>query len=125
MTWLDVTTYLLKGSVSFFAITGVGFLISLIASGTVCDEIVFDNKNSRKICALIFIPVILIAFIVSFTPTHKRLLWVKIEKIKNEAVNEQNLRDGVKVIERIGKKLECKYLGGEGCLDQVKRKASE
>ena len=54
-----------------------------------------------------------IGLIVGLLPSHDRILSVKIEKIKNEAVTEENLRQGVEVIERIGKKLECKYLGCE------------
>ena len=47
-------------------------------------------------------------------PTHGKMLELKIAKIKNEAVTAENLNKGIEAIERVSRKLECKYLGCKG-----------
>lgn len=69
------------------------------------EETVKFIINSIKWFSL---PCVLI-FILTMLPTHGRILDLKISKIKNEAVNSDN----VQKIENVLKKLECKYLGCE------------
>jgi hypothetical protein len=58
---------------------------------------------------------LVIATIFAFLPTHDKILDLKISKIKNEAVSQENINKGVDEIKRISRKLECKYLGGSDC----------
>jgi len=56
---------------------------------------------------------LLFAIGLALIPTHDRILQVKIQNIKNQAVTKKNLDKGIEHIERVLKKLECKHLGCE------------
>ena len=55
------------------------------------------------------------AFLLSTIPSVDDLWRVRIGMIKLHLASQENLEKGAEVIERIGHKLECKYIGGKGC----------
>jgi len=107
--WLDISTYLmpsvgiLGGGIFFLAI------ISLLC-GLVGNDIT-DGEGVRVGATVFFLMFIVILLPLALMPTHGRILKLKIAKIKNETVTQENLEKGVQTLERIAKKLECKYLG--------------
>jgi len=48
-------------------------------------------------------------------PTLDDLWRIRIALVKYELASPENVQKATETIERIGKKLECKYLGGESC----------
>lgn len=108
MNWLDASTYLLEYG-------GLGFVVVLVAAISVIpvfivtSEMGYDLRLKHVLVALI--AVFIIGTGIGLIPTHEKLFRLKISKIKNEAVTKENLSQGIEAIERIGKKLECKYLG--------------
>ena len=108
MDWLDVSTYVVQNVAGFFCFLGAGVFVGLILGGMI-GEAIGKKAGLYVFCGVVGLSAMMGAF--SLVPTHDKILAVKIAKIKNEAVTEENLRQGVEVIERIGKKLECKYLG--------------
>jgi len=115
MSWLDISTYLALshwGVVLILSGLFSGLILTLFLA--VCDA-EFDFKPKRLIPGAIFLWLLIT---VGFTacelmPTHQRMVKLKIAKIKNEAFNQANVDKGIETLERISKKLECKYLGCE------------
>lgn len=56
-----------------------------------------------------------VCVVLACVPTLDNLWSVRIALIKYELASPQNVKSATATIERIGKKLECKYLGGNGC----------
>ena len=120
MSWLDISTYIIQN-------IGVVIGVAVIAMGVFFMGFCFfvsgeASEKAAKIVGLTLIGawifVVLSAGVICLLPTHDRILRVKIARIKDEAVTDQNLRQGVDVIQRIGHKLECKYLGCEKSKDK-------
>lgn len=113
MNWLDISTYLvLNGGpvIAAMAVCSVASFVAIIATSAEGGDV--------KMAMKIVFPSSLIAILAcstSLLPSHNKILEVKIERIKNEAVNKDNIDKGIETLERIGKKLECKYLGGSEC----------
>lgn len=108
MNWLDITTYLgmhAKGALILFLIMVLLFSPPFIVA--FAEEEEGEHKKWIKAFLIIYIALLSISII----PTHDKILQLKISKIKNEAVNKENITKGVETLERIGEKLECKYLG--------------
>jgi hypothetical protein len=83
-----------------------------------CDT---DKEEGYKVCRKISkynIPLFLIMLFAMCLPNVDDLWKVRIGLLKLELVNKTNIEAGAAVIERIGKKLECKYIGG--CPDDSK-----
>lgn len=115
MSWLDVSTYIYLHSGSLAATTGLASVVILVLMSTLTVG-EYEDHGFKKLKSG-FILIGLIWFAVSFfalMPTHQKILAVKIARIKNEAVSKENVTKGVETLERIGKKLECKYLGCDG-----------
>lgn len=73
-----------------------------------CDKDKFP-RTFFKWSIMIAVPSLIIACI----PTVDQLWKVRIGLIKLELSSPENIKSGAEVIERIGLKLECKYLGCE------------
>ena len=52
----------------------------------------------------------LICIVGSLVPSHDKILKLKISKLKNELVTEENVKSGINRVDEIAKKLEKKYL---------------
>lgn len=59
-------------------------------------------------------------FILSATPKAEDLFRVRLALLKWELASPENVNKGVEEIQRIAKKLECKYIGG--CTEDKKKK---
>lgn len=113
MDWLDISTYLVLNGEPVIIV----FTLACIVSFAVIMMCLEDGTNLKK-PAIILSGAAIIAMLgasTSMIPSHNKILEVKIERIKNEAVNKENIDKGIETLERIGKKLECKYLGGKEC----------
>lgn len=64
----------------------------------------YRKARSKCFYALIFLPIL-------FFPTIDDIWRVRIGLIKIQLASPENIQKGADVIERIGQKLECKYLG--------------
>lgn len=73
------------------------------------DQADAKQKALRKIICYVLIPSAIVACI----PDVNELWKVKIGLIKLNMASAENIAKGVEVIERVGRKLECKYLGCE------------
>jgi len=120
MNWLDVSTYIHMNLGAVIAAFFFGAVIAGFFVAARCDTDAYralkndDEQFSFGIRNFkwVFGPILICTIFISFLPTHDRILEVKIAKIKNEALTQANLNKGVEAVERITKKLECKYLGG-------------
>ncbi len=81
-------------------------------SGAMCllARFIEEDKKFTPI-ALKFIGAAFFLGIFACIPNADELWKVRIAMIKLELASPENIKDGVQVIEEIGKKLECKYLG--------------
>lgn len=112
--WLDLTTYFANNGFGIVVFTATVGLVSL----SLLMPLIIDDFISLKTSVISFVSATLTAFVVSsvicLMPSHEKILEVKIEKIKNEAVTKENISQGVETFERVLKKIECKYLECEG-----------
>jgi hypothetical protein len=67
----------------------------------------------RRTAKIIALSLILPSLLITILPTIDDLWKVRISLIKFEMASPENIKGGVETIERIGHKLECKYLGCE------------
>lgn len=113
MEWLDISTYLSLNAAPTIAV----LIITLIISVAIYFDCKACEEDPRQPLFALFIcgSIIMTASLFFLLPTHGKLLEVKIERIKNGAVNKDNINKSVEALERITKKLECKYLGGKEC----------
>ena len=116
MTWLDISTYFMMNGVcniiGSLAISSLFFIISFLCyldHKIYNNELKFEGKYIKIPVILLLITMLLAS--TSLIPTHDKMFELKIAKIKNEAVTQQNLNSGIDEIKRISRKLECKYLG--------------
>ena len=119
MSWLDISTYIslslddyILGTiflVVLFGLIGLFLFITIMETNVSREtgEKVFKRYAILSMCFGVIAPLFV------FFPTHNKILEVKISRIKNEAVSKENVTKGVETLERISKKLECKYLGCE------------
>lgn len=125
--WLEILLALfskLSDAMAFIAfLTGIGFAIALVfncfTSGYKDED--KDAEVGFKITSKaikIVGPICAITFILSCAPSIDDLWKVRIGLIKLHLASPENINKGVDVIERIGKKLECKYLGCEDPADE-------
>lgn len=70
---------------------------------------------------LYVIPIFLVLTIFTNIPSPDKIIKVRIALIKLQLTSPKNVGKAAAVIERLGKKLECKYLGG--CKDSGSDKA--
>lgn len=113
MTWFEIALIVKESFGWIFSvplIVGVlyifpGFMMGLDGS----EESIKKYFKYYKIV----IPVILISSLFVSLPNVETLWKVRIGLIKYTLASSDNLEKGVEAIERIGKKLECKYLGCE------------
>lgn len=110
MSWLDISTYLVQNGTACLVIFGMSSFVFHFAFSSCAHEGNLARNLPSLIIAFVFANII---GVVTLIPSHERVMAVKIERIKNEAVNKDNIQKGVETLERIGKKLECKYLGCE------------
>lgn len=128
MNWLDVTTYIGMNFADFIMATmAFTILMPVLAFLRVTNRLEANEEYkktdwskrdaiwNKEMCSecLRLIPLAIILALIVFIPTHQKALEVKIAKIKNETVNKENVTKGVETLERIGRKLECKYIGCE------------
>ena len=120
-TWLDISTYVFQNIGGFV----LGWVICVIVC-SVTVAVYKENKHWRekegivpsrlyRVAIVFSILFMLVSSALGFMPTHNKILEIKIERIKNEAVSKENIDKGLDTLERVGKKLECKYLGGLDC----------
>lgn len=111
MEWsvVDIFTYLVAPQTFGFGVAGL--IIAVITIGIMAD--CGKLEESPWLIGLSGLFVFSLIFLFGLLPTHNRILRVKVAKIKNEAVTSENVDSAVDTIERLGKKLECKYLGCE------------
>lgn len=107
-TFLDFSTYLIQNSATVVIMVVLGLCISVAISGMMTD---FGTLKFKPVMRVLTLVVFLTVPPVTLLPTHGRVLAVKIERIKNEAVNKANIEKGIDHFSRIAEKLECKYLG--------------
>lgn len=128
MTWTELllgTLWNLTGVSIFLAvITGIaaivlGVIAYLIPADTYgmkdADKAIFTKYwigNAKKFAAAFLV----FAFI-GCIPSVDDLWKIRIGMIKLELSSPENLAQAKTAIERIGAKLECKYIGGENCKD--------
>lgn len=110
MNWLDISSYIGLSIGATLTVMFIGMFATGIITGITAAE---SSSNSKAflypLCCGIFFTIVLM--VATMLPTHNKILQLKISKIKNEAVNKENVTKGIDTLERIGKKLECKYLG--------------
>ncbi|MCP3684561.1 MAG: hypothetical protein GY861_17990 [bacterium] len=109
MSWLDVSTYLINNLGLALFLLCMFMLLSFFTWAFEYERT--SDKNLANRTLQITVPISFFIFFAALLPSHDRILAVKIARIKNEAVNKENVTKGVETLERIGKKLECKYLG--------------
>jgi len=118
MSWLDISTYIEMNGGAFilwFIMTAFALIVSASVYFENARERTSEGVEPSKLYVRVPFFISLSLFVVAVVwlmPTHEKILEVKIAKIKNEAVNKENIDKGIDTLERIGKKLECKYLGG-------------
>lgn len=110
--WLDVTSFIVNEGKTFVFIFAVFAVILIMITIPLSGEGLLKTRNA-VIVSLAGGLMLLLLGLTSFIPTHEKILQVKIEKIKNEAVSKENIDKGIGHIERVLKKLEVKYLGEE------------
>ena len=111
MDYLDISSYIVqqKGWL-FCGILVGGFLSGLFTSIFVSQNPNFSTKKAVAIFSAAWFMCLSSSIIIGYLPTHDRLLELKLSKIKNTAITQENLNKGVEHIGRVLKKLECKYL---------------
>lgn len=90
------------------------FISTCVSMDDVCcdkEEGKVIRKHVLKVLKTIVPSVVVLLFLMSL-PNVDDLWKVRIGLLKLELVNKTNIEAGAAVIERIGKKLECKYIGG-------------
>ena len=85
--------------------------IVMIAYGKDFDEKWLTKLGKKSLAPSII--TICFAFLLGIIPTINQLWKVRVGLIKLQLASPQNIEKGVETIERIGKKLECKYVGCE------------
>lgn len=102
----------LKGVFCFSAlVSGLTVLLSgvffLMAKdlGKTRDQVL--SRKALKVSSLVFVPMMFLSCI----PTIDDLWKVRIGLIKLQLASPENITSAAETIERIGKKLECKYIG--------------
>lgn len=79
------------------------------------------QRNIKRITMLKkFAPYAFVLFVFTLLPDVNDIWKVRVGLIKLELTDKTNIQAGVEAIERIGKKLECKYIGG--CEDKKETK---
>lgn len=103
-----------KDAAVVFSIIGIVFGIFLVAIVTFSSESEMNEKTRTKVQrggkTLLVIGIVCLPF--ALVPTIDDLWKVRIGLIKLELSSEENIQKAATEIERLGKKLECKYLGG-------------
>lgn len=99
-------------AVAFCIITAIAAVMCLIPM--ICDSGGEDGERAGQFQKKLFI-IFFICLPISLVPSPKRLFETRIGLLKYYAVSPENLRQfsekGLPHIERIVKKIECKYLG--------------
>lgn len=111
MSWLDVATYVDQNLLGLLVLLIMSTLVSFFLVSALLENT--NDETQLKVFLCLALAGALISATVAMLPTHDKMVRLKIAKIKNEAITEANLSNGVKAIERIVGKLECKYLGCE------------
>jgi hypothetical protein len=94
----------------------IGLTLTFVAQAWAHDF--FNDKDEESLNARMpkirskLIAWIIVSAVVTCVPTIDDLWKVRIGLIKYQLASSENVQTGVDTIERIGKKLECKYLGG-------------
>lgn len=119
MNWLDISTYIgnnLNSALVDFLIYMASLILFYLLSYMVIDLEFYGDDRRKKLNFLlrttrkVYIFIFLFALTTGLFPTHEKVLAVKLSKIKNEIVTKDNFKKSADGLERIGKKLECKYL---------------
>jgi len=111
MSLLDISTYIIQNNVLVPLALTIGVI--LFSFGPFLEGINFETGaglESFKTFRTYTLSLGVIITIVAAIPTHEAILKLKISKIKNETVTQENLDAGINEVKKIGKKLECKYL---------------
>lgn len=77
--------------------------------------LMYERIRKKFLCGLLVAPVLLV-------PSAEDIFRIRIGLIKFQLASPENIQKGAETIERLGKKLECKYLG---CEDEAKRSGNE
>ena len=109
---------------------GFGFFLIAMSCGTAAGLLfAFSLEDLKgKSCffglagSLGFFTVFVISAALAALPGPEKLWKVRIGLIKLQLASPENIQKGADVIERIGAKLECKYLG---CKDEDSKKESK
>lgn len=116
MSLLDIGTYIalcLGGGIAVLLIAALtGVALALVTCEVILEEPM--QEKARKTLFIAWLVVSLLLFVAVLFPSHDRILKVKIARIKNEMVTQQNINKGAAEIIRVVEKLECKYLGCKG-----------
>jgi len=115
MILLDLTTYFYQNVIhvifGFFVVMFISFAtaVTMAQSNNIYDEKSFLEVIKK--CVRIGLLVSALGAIIGFLPTHDKMLKLKLSKITNETVTEENVNKGIDEVQRVIKKLEDKYLG--------------
>ncbi len=108
-----------NAKLAFITVSGIGLCVSLLILCVTADEWLLTEaqliKRKTVYNYLIKASLVMLAILtVSITVPSIDDIWkIRIALVKLELSSSENLQKGVETIERVGKKLECKYLGCE------------
>lgn len=81
---------------------------------TVMDNNVWSNKNPIAPARNWFLVSGLLLILIMSIPSANDVWKVRVTLLKLEATKDENIKKGLSEVERVAKKIECKYLGCDG-----------
>lgn len=116
----------LKIAFTLAAVLGSALYLILLGIAAMNDDVYSRREETRGLPKLLkfkwkFATFLISTVLIASIPDANDLWRVRVSMIKLELASPDNLSKGVETIERIGQKLECKYLGCAEAVKEVKK----